>query len=112
VGLVFAALSFNIHAAVVNTESKIIDEYLTWTETDGADVDGDTLIKMNTGLEACPQGVYIKNAEVAKGVVSAALAAYMSNQKVVFQVWDDESKFWNGSVNNYCKVRAIVLGRN
>ena len=64
---------------------------------------------MVTGITECPGGVYIKNSSVSANAVSMALAAFMANTKVTFQVWNDD--FWGGSGAQYCKVRAIKLSR-
>ncbi|MBD8513355.1 hypothetical protein IFO68_11780 [Photobacterium sp. CAU 1568] len=106
----FLAMSTSASAEIVNTQLGLINEITSWAEAEYIpSVDGDTLIKLTTGIAECPSGVYIQNSEYADRLLSMAMAAYVSSQTVRFQIWNDAEKFWKGSKDNFCKVRSVRL---
>jgi len=100
----------SVNAGIVASVAGEISQISTWNEAESSLlIDGDTLIKISTGITACPQGVYVQHSDYSPAVLSIVLSSYMSNNKIAFQVWDDSSRFWKGSGVSYCQVRAVVL---
>ncbi len=106
--ILLSGFALSANASVVYTSPNPIDEFWTWTENSGG-VAGDVLMKMTTGVNECPLGVYLKHSTFAKNLVSTSLAAYMAKKPVVFQVYNDSDRFWSGSAKPYCEIRAIRL---
>ncbi|QUJ67366.1 hypothetical protein KDD30_15210 [Photobacterium sp. GJ3] len=103
-------ISNTVSAEIVVTQTGQIQGIYSWGIAEVVpSVDGDTLIRMPTGLTECPGGVYIKDSEYADRLLSMSMAAYVANQKVRFQVWNDADRFWSGSNDNYCQLRSVQL---
>gem|GEM_PF-4976069 len=102
-------ISASVNAVVVTSTVNNISELATWNDADSPLIDGDTLIKINTGLNECPSGVYIKKSDNSSSILSVALTAYTTNKAVKFQVWNNSSRFWQGATVPYCQVRAIIM---
>ena len=74
--------------------------------------DGDVLIKFDTGLNACPDGVFIPGSIQSKPASqmagSMALAAHLAQRDVRMEVFT--SNLWSGSESKkYCAIRRIDI---
>lgn len=101
--LLVAILSSNLAmAANVNTPNTgTITKITAYTEYGG----GDVILFFTTGLSACPDAVYLSSSSPGfKTVLSLALTAYTTKQKVYFGVLDDQI-FAGGQAA--CKVDSI-----
>lgn len=110
IGVFFlSSIAVTASADIVSTpSSNPILEIWSWTDT-GTTHSGDVVLRMTTGIAECPAGVYVKNSQYAKMVLSVALSAYTTGKPVGAQVWNDSSRIWTGSSTPYCEVRAITL---
>ena len=106
VGLTVMLAPLVTQAAIVYTNTSTITQLWAWAQT-GSSADGDAIVLMDTGLTACPKGVWIPATNNPNKVYSAALVAYTSKKALKFSVYDNE--FWSGSGTPYCKVYAIFL---
>ncbi len=69
---------------------------------------GDVVITFPTAVTNCENGVYISPASPGAGnMLNMALAAYMAQVNVSFQVEDTQP--WPGGATNYCKARTVEL---
>ena len=110
--LLMTLIASSAKADIVNSIANHVSEIVTFNEAESnASLDGDTLVRIDTGLTQCPKGVYIKFSAFASQVNSTVLAAYMAQEKVAFQVWNDSARFWRGSGTPYCQVRAVIIRR-
>ena len=94
------------HSAVVYANVGKISEVWTWAAT-GTPVEGDTVIRIETGIAQCPSGVFLDAGEGSEKAYSAVLSAHSAQRSVKIQVYDDV--LWNGSSTPYCKLRAIFV---
>lgn len=106
--LVFSFLvlsaSLPLNAEILKTESGEITKLYSYDDYGN----GDVYIPFLTGLNACPNGVYLSPQSPGfKTMVSFILTAYTANKKVQFQVYSDQ--IWNGSVTLNCKVDTVIL---